>query len=210
MLPWWGKADDLALAHITLARIHLARANINEAVGAVEKATQFIQTRGSFPEARKAVEFAQVNLWLAQGDMQSASRWVASLQARLGSEIPFGFEYELTHIAQARVLIAQNKSNEAIGMLSHLEESAQVAGRKGRHIEILILKALALQATGDTKQADIALTKSLTLAEPEGYMRIFMDEGAPMIQLLARLKTSKLTPQLRAYVNRLLETLAPE
>ena len=210
LLPLWGKADDLVLAYSTMTRIELAQKKRLDAIEAMEKAQEIIQTTGVFPEAPRAMEFVQVKLWLAQGDMQSASRWVASLQARIDSENPFGFEHELTHIAQARVLIAQNKSNEAIGMLSHLEESAQVAGRKGRHIEILILKALALQATGDTKQADIALTKSLTLAEPEGYMRIFMDEGAPMIQLLARLKTSKLTPQLRAYVNRLLETLAPD
>jgi len=209
MLPWWGKADDIALAHITLARIHLARANINEAVEAVEKATQFIQTRGVFPEAPRTVELAQVKLWLAQGDIQTASRWIASLQERFGSKNPFGFEHEVTHIAQARVLIAQNKLNESIKLLFSLEETARSGGRMGKLIEILILKALAMQTMGDTAQAAIILTKSLSLAEPEGFMRIFLDEGEPMIRLLKKLRTSKLSSQLSDYVKRLLEAFAP-
>ncbi len=56
LLPFWGKADDLALAYITLARIHLAQANKRDALEAVEKAIQVIRTSGVFPEARNAVE----------------------------------------------------------------------------------------------------------------------------------------------------------
>lgn len=205
LLPWWGKADDLVLAYITLARIHLARANFNEAVEAVEKATQFIQTRGVFPEARKAVELAKVKLWLAQGETQSTSRWIASLQERFGSDNPFGFEHEVMHIARARVLIARNKLDESIKLLSSLEKTARSGGRIGKLIEILILKALTMQAVGNTAQAAIALRKSLMLAEPEGYMRLFLDEGETIFKLLKRLRRSKLTPQLKVYVNRLLE-----
>ena len=60
LLPLWGKADDLTLAYITLARIHLAQVNKSAAIEAVEKATQIIQTSGLFPEAPRAVELAQV------------------------------------------------------------------------------------------------------------------------------------------------------
>jgi LuxR family maltose regulon positive regulatory protein len=209
LLPMWDKADDLALAHLTLARIHLAQANGSDAREAMEKAIQFTQTRGVFPEARNAVELAQVKLWLAQGDIQKASRWAESLQQRFGSDDSLSFEKEAARIAQARVLIAQNKLEDVIALLSHLEESAASGGRMGRVIEILILKASALQKRGDTSRAAIALRKSLTLAEPEGYVRIFLDEGEPMFKLLERLKTSELTPQLKDYVNRLLEASTP-
>ena len=91
-------------------------------------------------------------------------------------------------VAQARVLVAQNGNNEAISLLSRSEESAQSGGRQGRLIEILILKAPAMQAAGDTTQAVVTLVKSLTLAEPEGYMWIFLDEGEPMMKMLGRLK----------------------
>jgi LuxR family maltose regulon positive regulatory protein len=206
----WDKADDLSLAYVTLVRIHMAQANRRDAMEAIEKATQFIQTRAVFFEARKAVELAQVKLWLALGDLYSASRWAGSLQERFGSDDSFGFGNEVTHIAQARVLIAQNKSGQAIRLLSCLEESAHSGGRQGRLIEIMILKALALQAAGDTTQAVVALAKSLTLAEPEGYARIFLDEGEPMLELLEKLRTSKLTPQVKDYVSRLLEAFTSE
>jgi LuxR family maltose regulon positive regulatory protein len=204
LLPLWGKADDWALAYITLARIHLAQANRSDAIEAVEKATQLIQTRGVFSEARHAVEIAQVKLWLAQGDFQAAHRWAASQGERLSSDDRFGFENELTHITQARVYIAQNKPNKAIDLLSHLEEAARSAGRMGRVIEILLLQALALREIGDSKRALLALTKCLTLAEPEGYVRVFLDEGQPMQMLLAQWLAHASAGPLRDYAIRLL------
>jgi LuxR family maltose regulon positive regulatory protein len=185
-LPSWGKADDLCLAYNTLSRIQLAQGNQAEAAGAIEKAVQLMQTCGVFSEARSAVETTQVKLWLVQGDWSSVGRWTAALEKRFGSQAPFGFEHELAHITQARVFIAQSKPDKAIRLLSGLEESARSGGRQGRLIEILILKALALQGAGEPEQADIALTKSLELAEPEGYLRIYLGEGRPMQMLLAQ------------------------
>jgi len=184
LIPMWDKADDLALAYITLARIHLAQANRSEAMEIVDKANQLIHSRGVFSEARIAVEIAQVKLWLAQGDFQAANRWAASQEKCSGSDNQFRFENELTHITQVRVLIAQNKPDEAIGLLSHLEETALSAGRMGRVMEILLLQALALRQTGDSEQALMVLTKCLALAEPEGYLRVFIEEGKPMQELL--------------------------
>ena len=185
-LPMWGKADDVCLTYTTLARIQLAQGNRTEAVGAIEKAVQLIQTCGVFSEARSAVETAQVKLWLAQGDWSAVDRWAVSLEKRFRSHDPFRYEDELTYLTQARVFIARKKLDGAIRLLSGLEETARSAGRAGRLIEIMILKALALQAAGDTAQADIALAKSLALAEPSGYVRVFLDEGQPMQMLIAR------------------------
>ncbi len=184
-LPWWGKADDFCLTYITLARIQLALGNRTEATGATEKAAQLIQTCGVFSEARSAVEAAQVKLWLIQGDWSAVERWAATLKKRFSSHDPFQYEDELAHITQARVFIAQNKLDEAIRLLSSLEESARSGGRQGRLINIMLLKALALQALGSNEPAGLALTNSLTLAEPSGYVRVFLDEGQPMRMLLA-------------------------
>ena len=210
LLPLWGKADDLALAYATMTRIELAQSNRHGATESMEKAREIIRTTGVFPESPRAVELAQVKLWLAQGDMQAANHWIESLGERFGLDDPFRFENEIAHIAEARVLISQNRNDEAISLLSQLEESARSAGRMGRVVEILLLEALAMQAIGDSEHAILALTQCLTLAEPEGYMRIFLDEGELMCELLERLKTSSLTPQLEEYVNRLLEAGAPE
>lgn len=209
LLPWWGKADDFVLAYITLARIYLAQANTNDAIEAVEKAIEFTRKNGVFSEARNAIELVQVKLWLAQGDLQSASRWAESLQNRFSSNISIEFENEVALIAWARVQIAQNKFYEANDLLSSLEEVARSGVRKGRLIEIMLLKALALQAMGDTTQANVAIMESLTLAEPEGYMRIFLDEGGPMLKLLSNLSQSNLlneSSSYREFVNRLVGT----
>jgi LuxR family maltose regulon positive regulatory protein len=204
LLPYWDKADDWALAYVTLARIHLAQANRTEAKEAVEKASQFIQARGVFSEARRAVEIAQVKLWLAPGDLQAAKRWAASQEERLSSDDRFGFENELAQITLARVYIAHNRPREAVALLSHLEKAARSAGRMGRVIEILLLEALALRAIGDSEHALLELTKCLTLAEPEGYLRIFLDEGQPMRMLLAQWLAHASPGPSQDYVRRLL------
>jgi LuxR family maltose regulon positive regulatory protein len=209
-LPMWGKADDLCLAYTTLSRIQLALGNRTDAVGAIEKAAQFIQTCGVFSEARSAVEAAQVKMWLVQGDWFSVNLCTATLEKRFGSHDPFRFEEELAHITQSRVLLAQNKLDEANLLLSCLEESAQSGARAGRLVEIIMLKALVMQRMGDTAQAETALTKSLALAEPGGYVRVFLDEDQPMRMLLAQWLAHASAGPLRDYAIHLLSLFSAE
>ena len=209
-LSWWGKTDDFCLAYITLSRIQLVLGNRTDAADAIEKATQLIQTCGVFSEARNAVEAAQVKMWLAQGDRSSVDRLVTILEQRLGPHAPFRYEDELTQMTQARVFIAQNKIDKAMRLLSCLEESAQSGARQGRLIEIMILKALALQKIGNNAQADLALTKSLILAEPSNYVRIFLDEGQPMHMLLAQWLEHASIKAPRGYASHLLSQFDAE
>ena len=204
-LLWWGKADDFCLAYVALARIQLAKGNVAEATEAVKKAVQLVQTCGIFSEACRAVEAAQVKLWLAQRDWPEVNRWIVDLEKRFDTGEPFQHENELIHITQARILIAQKKPGEAIRLLSCLEEIAESNGRVGRLIQILLLKALALQAAGETKPAVRLLTKSLALAQPENYLRVFLDEGEPLIRLLKELHKSETDFKLNDYIDRLLE-----
>ena len=210
LLAWWGKPDDLALAYSTLARIHLSQSNTRSAAEAVEKAVQLAQRSGLFPEAPQAVELAQAKLWLAQGNLQAATHWAASLKRRLDSKGPFRYEDEVIHIAQARILIAQNKSEEAIALLSDLEEIARSAKRMGRVLEILLLKTLSLQQQGECEHAILMLTECLGLAEREGYVRLFLDEGQPMQSLLAQWLVHCGDNSVRAYANNLLSQFDAE
>ena len=203
-LPSWGKCDDVCLAYTTLSRIQLALGNRTEAAEAIEKAARLIQNCGVFSEARSVVEASQVKIWLAQGDWSAADHWAAAYEQRFDSQATLRYEDELAHITRSRVSIAQNKPEEAIHLLARLEEFARSGGRQGRLIEILILKALAMQAPGDPQQTDCALTEGLALAEPEGYVRVFLDEGEPLHRLLAgRLARAGASP-LRDYASRLL------
>jgi LuxR family maltose regulon positive regulatory protein len=210
LLPFWGKIDDSVLANITLSRIHLAQGNRSDAIETLQRAIQLVQTRGVFSEAPDAVEAVQVKMWLLHGDWISVDRWEATLEKRFGSPDPFRFEDELTHITKARVFIAQNKPDEAIGLLAHLEETARSAGRTGRVIEILLLEALALQELSESNHAILALTECLALAEPEGYVRVFLDEGRPMQRLLSQWSAQASDGALLDYSNNLLAQFEAE
>ena len=198
-IPLWGNADDIALAYTTHARILQAQGNLVGGAEAIEKGISLVQTNGVFSAARDAVRTAQVKLWLVQGDLLSADRWAASQEERLISDSGFRFENELTRITLSRVSIAQKKPDDSLRLLTRLEESAESGGRTGRLIEILILKALTLQILGETAQALASLERSLELAEPEGYQRIFLDVGQPMKMLLSQWLTHADTGSLQNY-----------
>ncbi|MEO8954087.1 MAG: LuxR C-terminal-related transcriptional regulator, partial [Ktedonobacteraceae bacterium] len=122
------------------------------------------------------------------------------------------------------VLLARSKSDrtehsmlEAVGLLERLLHAAEEGERKGSVIEILLLQALAHQMQGDISAALVPLDRALTLAEPEGYVRIFVDEGPPMAVLLARLHEharkrprAALTNVPLAYIERLRALLRGE
>jgi LuxR family transcriptional regulator, maltose regulon positive regulatory protein len=184
LLAFWGKADDLALAYITLARIYLALADEHAAREAIKKAGQVIQTSGLFSEARHTVEITQAKMWLALGDLQAINRWAAAYEKRFVSDDRIGFENEPSHIILAQIYAVQNKFSRAISLLANLEDSARSTGRMGRVIEVLLLKALVLDKIGDANQANLALTQCLELSAPEGYLRVFLEAGQPMRKLL--------------------------
>ena len=110
---------------------------------------------------------------------------------------------EFEHITLARVLIARYKSDrvdgsihEAMGLLERLLQAAEEGGRMGSVIEILVLQALAHQAQGNISLALAPLERALALAEPEGYVRIFVDEGPPMAALLQEAAQAWYRPEL--------------
>jgi LuxR family maltose regulon positive regulatory protein len=91
-----------------------------------------------------------------------------------------------------------------------LEESARSGERTGRLIEILILKALAMHGLSDAAQADISLSESLELAEPEGFLRIFLDEGLPMQHMVGQWLARAGANPLRDYAIHLLSQFEAE
>jgi LuxR family maltose regulon positive regulatory protein len=126
----------------------------------------------------------------------------------LSIEDDLSYLREFEHITLARVLLARYKSDhaersmlEAMGLLERLLKAAGEGGRTGSVIEILVLQALAHQAQGDIPTALAPLSRALTLAEPEGYVRMFVDEGPPMATLLEETAKHGIPPN---YVHQLL------
>jgi LuxR family maltose regulon positive regulatory protein len=141
----------------------------------------------------------QARIWLAQDELDAASQWVGERELNPDGEPTYLREME--YIVLARILIAEERLDEATRLLQQLLEIAEVGARTSRAIEILMLQALATQAGGDTDQAMSALQRALTLAEPEGFIRIFVDEGPPMARLLYEAVTRGIAPD---YARRLL------
>jgi len=156
--------------------------------------------------ARKA------RLSLAQGDLAPVEEWAQQYESFTGKDPAFLDEFSM--ITLARLHLAQSRITEAIALLGQFREDAEAAERMGSVIEILILEALAFAAQGDDRRALTSLERALTLSEPEGYIRLFVDEGEPMRQLMTEYQSEikKQTANgldgqssyLLAYINRLL------
>ena len=121
---------------------------------------------------------------------------------------------EFEHITLARVLIAQymgergaRSIHESLGLLARLLHAAEDGKRMGSAIEILVLQALAYAAHGDRPAALVSLERALSLAAPEGYVRIFVDEGMPMARLLSAAAAHGIMPD---YTTRLVAVFEAE
>jgi LuxR family maltose regulon positive regulatory protein len=162
------------------------------------------------------VEFHQGMLWITQGNLKAARRWAEKRgldsdidPARLRLADPFVRDrmrkYE--QLVLARLLIAEARPAEAVALLDGVLPTMEQRRRIGRVIEIHVLKALAFQALGDPTHAMDALERALSLAEPEGYVRSFVDEGEPMGRLLRQAVARGIAVE---YANRLLAALLDE
>jgi LuxR family transcriptional regulator, maltose regulon positive regulatory protein len=114
--------------------------------------------------------------------VDQAARWVE--ERRLGAEDEPSYLRERDHLLLARLLLAEQTPDPALRLLGGLHQLALSQERTGSLIEVQVLQALALAAAGDEPAALAALAEALTLAAPEGYLRVFVDEGAPMAALL--------------------------
>jgi LuxR family maltose regulon positive regulatory protein len=133
--------------------------------------------------------------------LERVEQWAESRGLQVGSPINSLID-EYEYLVWTRLLITQNKLTPATQMLAQLLQAAEAGGREGRVIEIWLLQALAQQAFGDIKQALITVERALSRAEPEGYIRLFVNEREPMEKLLEKYKNKG--GRLKAYVNKLL------
>jgi LuxR family maltose regulon positive regulatory protein len=146
------------------------------------------------------IEFktARVKQWLAVGEIDLASHWAKECYG--GSE--------LEQIVLARLHLAQGRAREAQKILSPQSALAQTAGRTGRLIEILALQAVAFSMQGLMDKAETALSEVISIAQPEGYQRIFLDLGTPLYEILVRSSQGK--SAIDGYRQTLLDTFSQE
>ncbi|MGD0068912.1 MAG: hypothetical protein ABSB76_36460 [Streptosporangiaceae bacterium] len=169
---------------VTLAWIRQARGDPGGALEAMGEARQ-AALGPDVTGLLNPVPAQRARLLLAQGDVAAAARWTKERGLGPGDEP--GYPREPEYLVLARVLLAQDRAAQALMLLDRMLAAAAGQGRTGSVIEIGALRALALAACGDQDAAVDALTQALALGCPQGYVRVFADESAPMAALLARL-----------------------
>ncbi|HEX9370331.1 MAG TPA: LuxR C-terminal-related transcriptional regulator, partial [Roseiflexaceae bacterium] len=195
---------------LTLARIQQARGDGDGASATLAGFANLARERNFVADLLRRGAAAQARLALARGDLRAAAGWAEASGLHADDEPRYPREAE--YLTLARVLIAEGRADraaagrepplqEALRLLERLLAAAEAGGRMGGMIEILGLRALALHAQDDLGGALAALTRALALAEPEGYIRVFADAGAPMADLLRATHKRGIAP---AYVAKLL------
>jgi LuxR family maltose regulon positive regulatory protein len=163
------------------------------------------------------VEMYQAWLWVKQGNLEEAARWVAKFHIEESfDELPASGAqaYNLFHMRKyeqlilARLNLAQNEPEKALRLLETLLPKFEKIGRQVQVIEIHILQAIAWLASNRLSEATAKLLEALRLAQPEGYLRLFLDEGDPVYRLLERIKAAD--TGLDDYIQKLLAAFGGE
>jgi LuxR family maltose regulon positive regulatory protein len=195
---------------VAQAGLEAALGNLDLALDLFEEAER-LAGGGPTPEYRP-IAALKARVWLQRGEVDAVMEWARERGLSIDDELSYDREFE--HITLARAHLAapgtvggDHAVRVLIDFLDRLLAAAQAGGRHGNAIEILALRALAHEKQGDRSLALAALAQALALAEPEGYVRLFVDQGPPMAQLLAQAAARGIATD---YTARLLTALAAD
>jgi LuxR family maltose regulon positive regulatory protein len=193
---------------VAMARIQEAEGDLDGALDLLNEAERLYDMSDFFPNARP-IPALRARVLVARGDLGEALGWARDRGLSVDDDVTYLREFE--HITLSRVLLARYTEEQAQGpihdatrLLERLLAAAEEGGRTGSVIEILVLQALAHHARGNRPAALAALQRAVTLAEPEGYVRVFVDAGPPIASLLTAAAKQGIA---RSYVRRLLAAL---
>ncbi|MFL6096450.1 MAG: LuxR C-terminal-related transcriptional regulator [Blastococcus sp.] len=189
---------------VAMARIREAEGDLSGALDLLDEAEHLYV--GDFSPDVRPVPAVRARVLVARGEWRAALDWARDRGLSADDELSYLREFE--HVTLARALLArytaerdERSIREAAALLERLRSAAEYGGRTGSLLDVLVVQALASQALGDMAAALTSLRRALTLAEPEGYVRIFVDEGPPMASLL---NTVAKDGEAGSYVRRLL------
>ncbi len=185
-------------SRIAMARVREAEGDLSSAVELLDEAERLYN--GDFSPDVQPVAAMRARVRVRQGELDDALRLGLGpgTERRRRAQLPA--RVRARH-AGSHPAWSSASLDEAGSLLERLLQAADEGGRAGTAIEILVLQALAHQLGGDTDAALVPLRRALTMAEPEGYFRVFVDEGAPMTRLLKAAEAADVSP---TYVRRLL------
>jgi len=172
---------------VAMAQIRETQGDLDGALDLLDEAEKLYM--GDFSPNVRPISALKARVWVKQGELEKALDWARTQKLYVEEEPSYLREFE--QITFARILLSQHQSahsisllHNAMRLLERLLKAAEEGGRIGSVIEILTLQALAHQMQEDIPAALPSLEHALKLAEPEGYMRIFIDEGSSVAELI--------------------------
>jgi LuxR family maltose regulon positive regulatory protein len=196
---------------LTLTRIRQAMGDQEGTLVAVQLATDTARQTGIALDAGRAAALAAL-IQLRLGRPEVAGQWAQGYAQSLLEEETFTYVHEFETLIFVRILLAQARAAEVLALLARWLPAAEAAQRMGSVIELCMLQAQALRLGGQSVAATQTLVRALALAEPEGYLRLFVDEGEPMRLLMVDFRAWIVTQadtqeqtQLLTYVDKLLQ-----
>ena len=191
----------LGWSYLCLIRVLFTRGDISGAEETIRKMENTAREHEVPPWITNLIAAWKARIWLAQNNLRAAAQSVE--QRELDTDGDIAYPHEMEYAVLARILVAQGRLAEATRLLQRLLQASETRGHMSRTIEILMLQALTFKAGGHTNRALVTLERAISLAEPKGFFRIFVDEGQPMAELLESALNADLNlPQ--AYVKKLL------
>ena len=195
----FGNPDSLANGLATLAWIRRAQGDVPAALDAIEEAERVSDP--TVVDLLNTVPAQRARLLLSQGDIAAAARWAE--RRGLAADDQPSYPREPAYLLLARVLLAQDQPDQALRVLDLLRAAAVAQDRPGSVLEIQALRALGLAALGNGGDAVATLAETLSLAHPQGYVRVFVDEGPAMGTLLGEVIRAHQVTVPGDYVGRL-------
>ena len=204
---WPALVEFLVDGVAGMVRVLQAQQNPTEAFTLIQRIETHISQSTIFQWKLPRLTACRVRLWLSltSFNLSSAIKWAETSEFSPHDKPLYVYEFE--YLTLVRVLMAEGKFDDALTLLTKLEQSATQAGRLNSTLECLVLYALTQQAQGHIDTALITIEKALSLAEPEGYIRIFVDEGEAMLGLLQRVAGQKVA---LSYVTKVLNAFEAE
>lgn len=180
-----GHPHVLIIGHVWLAWLRQTEGNVTGSQEAIRAALQVVQQhKVSRFWPLPSAACTQARLWIAQGNLAAASRWAQTSDLKWDDTL-IPYLDEAAYLTLARLRIAEGSLEVAESLLLRLHQAAASAGRSGSLIEILILQAVTYAAQKQNEKARPVLAQALSLAEPEGYIRLFVDEGEALRLLIS-------------------------
>ena len=205
--PLAEDASVVTMGYITLARVQYVRGDSGQTLKTLDTFIEIARQSSFMPHLIAHATSMRALIELAQGNSTAALQWVKDAGLAIEDELSYLRERE--YLALVQIQIAQGREqirgpflSTALAWLDRLLQDAECKARMGSVIEILVLRALALQARHATSEALLSLKQALTLAQPEGYIRLFADHGRALATLLSLLRETN--PDSRYYIQTLL------